>query len=377
MSRRRAAAWLLAGVLAAAGLGLIVLPVAPPPEALAPPPQALPAALPPAQPPRAAAASPDVPAPASSATAGAALVAPWRRDHWDLCDVGRLPLPPGASPDEPPQHVFDALAAGLAPQWLAALATASDRSRAAARRLGLTADAAGGPEPVPVSMAEASADPVISAWATQGCASDAACRAAATRRWQALEPDNLAPRLWALGDGQRLDSAALQALATARRFDVHFGQLAPALLAAWPPGQPRALQVDLIVRAIGVEAAAMVSALQPLSSACREHAADAQARAACQQLARTLIRHSDTMLGVGVGLGLGRAAGLPAAETEPVRALLDQSPSVAIGVDQELAVQPWSCASHATMLAWVGETQQHGEWGALQRRLAAAPPPPR
>jgi hypothetical protein len=29
------------------------------------------------------------------------------------------------------------------------------------------------------------------------------------------------------------------------------------------------------------------------------------------------------------------------------------------------------------MLAWVGETQQHGEWGALQRRLAAAPPPPR
>ena len=58
-------------------------------------PPALAASLPRAEPPRAAAVPPGVPTPAASATAGAAPLAPWRRDHWDLCDVGRLPLAPG------------------------------------------------------------------------------------------------------------------------------------------------------------------------------------------------------------------------------------------------------------------------------------------
>ncbi|MFN8893717.1 MAG: hypothetical protein ACK5Y8_08145, partial [Betaproteobacteria bacterium] len=199
MSRGHTAAWLLVAALVVVGWAWVPLPGLPP-EPLHPLPPALAASLPRAEPPRAAAVPPGVPTPAASATAGAAPLAPWRRDHWDLCDVGRLPLAPGSSPDDPPQHVFDSLAAGLAPQWLATLASAPERSRAAARRLGLSADAAGGPEPVPVSMAAASADPVISAWAAQGWAGDATCRAAAARRWLALEPDNLAPRLWALGD---------------------------------------------------------------------------------------------------------------------------------------------------------------------------------
>jgi hypothetical protein len=65
---------------------------------------------------------------------------------------------------------------------------------------------------------------------------------------------------------------------------------------------------------------------------------------------------------------------LPAAELDPVGAVLQPSSGVAFAQDVQLPVQPWSCASHATMLAWVGETQQHGEWGALQRRRAAPPP---
>jgi hypothetical protein len=306
--------------------------------------------------------------------AAAASAAP-ARTHWDLCDIGRIPVPHGASPDEPPRQVFSELVAGLAQPMAESLAGAGPRAQAAARRLGLAPAAAGEKAGIPLAMAEASPDPVISAWAAAGCRGDAACLAAVRRRWQQLEPDNLAPRLLALQPGAAVDPETLQSMATARRHHEHWGQLGPALLEAWPAGQPRFFQVELLVLAIGVEQAGVVPPMTALVNACRDGAADAAVRDACQRIARTLLQHSDSMRGVGIGIGLGRVAGLPAAEIDAARSQLQAASGATLGVDEGLRAQPWSCASHAALLAWTGEIQRHGEWGALQRRLAAAPPP--
>jgi hypothetical protein len=224
---------------------------------------------------------------------------------------------------------------------------------------------------VTLAMAEASSDPVISAWATQGCRNDGACLESATRRWRQLEPGNLAPRLWALGGTQKLDLAALQALAQTRRYHLHFGQLGASLLAAWPAGEARFLQTEMLVSATGIEAAVAIPSLAPLSRSCREGAAQADIREACQRIARTMLQHSDTLLGVGMGHGLGRTAGLPPEGLEAARALVQEAYKAIEPIDDQMAEQPWSCASNTQFVEWAGEVQQHGEWGAIQRRMAA------
>jgi hypothetical protein len=323
--------------------------------------------------------------PASSAASrpnpGLAAIAPSRgepaaRSHWDLCGIGRLPVPPGAAADAPPPHVMLEAAASLEPRWEAALATAGPRARAAARRMGLVELPAGEAAVTP-AMAEASADPVISAWATQDCRNDVACLEATARRWQQLEPDNLAPRLAVLRSAPKPDLAALQALATATRFQAHFGQLGPSLLAVWPAGEARFLQTELLVAATGVEAAVGLPSLIPLTRACREGAANAGIRDACQRIARTMLQHSDTLFGVNVGLGLGRVSGLPPKELQGVQALQGQAHQATEALTEHLADQPWSCSSNTLWVEWAGEVQQHGEWRAIQRRLAARAAPSR
>jgi hypothetical protein len=327
------------------------------------------------------------PAPSTASLAGSgpkpdlAAIAPSRgepaaRSHWDLCGIGRLPVPPGASADAPPPHVMLEAAASLEPRWEAALATAGPRARAAARRMGLVELPAGEAAVTP-AMAEASADPVISAWAMQGCGNDVACLQATARRWQQLEPDNLAPRLSVLRWTPRPDLATLQALATATRLQVHFGQLGPSLLAAWPAGEARFLQTELLVAAMVHEAASGLPSLMPLTRACREGAANADIRDACQRIARTMFQHSDTLFGVNVGLGLGRVSGLPPEELRGVQSLKGQAHHATEALTKHLADQPWSCTSNTTLVAWAGEVQQHGEWLAIQRRLAARAAPSR
>ncbi len=292
------------------------------------------------------------------------------RTHWELCGIGRLPVPQGAPPDAPPPHIMLEAATSLVPRWEAALATAGPRTLAAARRAGLMGVPAG-EAAVTLAMTEGSPDPVISAWATQACGNDGACLDASSRRWQQLEPDNLAPRLWALRGTQKLDLTALQALAQARRYHVHFGQLGASMLAAWPAGEAPFLQTEMLIRTIGIDAAAALPALLPLSRSCREGSAQADIRDACQRIARTMLQHSDSLMGVGIGMGLGRAAGLPVAELEAARAMVHEAYQANETLDGHMADQPWSCTSNTQLVEWVGEVQQYGEWRALQRRLAA------
>jgi hypothetical protein len=171
--------------------------------------------------------------------------------------------------------------------------------------------------------------------------------------------------------------AALQTLAKARHYNVHFGQLGPSLLEAWPAGEARFLQTEMLVAAIGTEAAVSLPDLRPLYRACRQAASNADVREACQRIAGTLLQHNDSLMGVGIGLRLGRSAGLPAADLQAVEAQVNQENQVAVAMDESFSDQPWSCASNALLVEWAQEVQQHGEWGAMQRRLAAQATPRR
>jgi hypothetical protein len=90
-----------------------------------------------------------------------------------------------------------------------------------------------------------------------------------------------------------------------------------------------------------------------------------------------MFQHSDTLFGVNVGLGLGRVSGLPPEELRGVQSLKGQAHHATEALTKHLADQPWSCTSNTTLVAWAGEVQQHGEWLAIQRRLAARAAPSR
>jgi hypothetical protein len=332
--------------------------------------QGLPASLSPA-PVEAASAAPfnvAVPAPASPAQKPQAA-----RTHWDLCDLGRVPVPPGAAADSPPPHLMSQAEATLVPRLTAALDALGPRGRAAARRLDTASPLEAGA--VPPAWAEASGDPVVAAWATQGCGNDAACLATAARRWMRLEPDNLAPYLWVLGEARTVDAETLQRLAGTSAYRVHFGELAALVLRAWPSGEPRFLQAELLLRATSLDSMVM-PAVQALVQHCRQGAADAAVREPCQDIARTLLRDSDTLLGVHLGLALGQAAGLPADLLAGVQARSRAAMEHLVAQTEPWADQPWSCASTEWHANWVADMRKHqGEWGALQQRLGAASAP--
>jgi len=153
-----------------------------------------------------------------------------------------------------------------------------------------------------------------------------ATRGQALERWQRLEPDNLAPRLYA-GDA----AAWLPQAGAYARMDMHYYEQLRwirSVFAAHPPrADERAMFGDADVAAdeaaamaaAGIMAAVALPGLQALVDACRGDALDAAPtrRADCRHVGRVAADTADTSLGTSVGIGLLQAtAATPAQRAE-------------------------------------------------------------
>jgi hypothetical protein len=286
--------------------------------------------------------------------------------HWDLCDLGRVPWPAASSAKPadvspvPPEHLLLEALSQWSPRVDAALAAAGPRAQAAVALMD--------GRRVPLALLASSHEPAVAMWAAAACRDDTACRQAAARRWQQIEPDNLMAWLADIGSQSALAPATVHKLARSTRAELHFGALPATLARAWPSEAPRHLLSPVLVAAIGTEAAFSTPPMHPLVQACRDPAV----QAACQSIARTLLRQGrKSLLEMGLGLGLGRVAGLPAEELARVKAeqqLLSQRAAEVIPGDPE---QPLSCRSVEALKGWVQEVESLGEVEALRRRLQA------
>lgn len=185
-----------------------------------------------------------------------------------------------------------------------------------------------------LASARAGSDVLANVLLLQGDARVAdATRDQALERWRRLEPDNLAPRLYA-GDAGDAAGWLPQAGAHAR-LDMHYYEQLrwiEAALAAHPPhaaeramfgGADVAQDEAAAIAAAGIMAAAALPGLRTLSEACRADALDAAPtrRADCRHVGRVAAETADTSLGTSIGIGLLEATSTTPAQRAEAQAL--------------------------------------------------------
>ncbi len=308
------------------------------------------------------------PARAPSASAWPAIATPQlpaSAPVWDLCGVGRLPVPAGTrlsagSGDlvDLPAHLGAEPAVMAMLRTLAVLDTGEARARAAAVLLRGT-DASGAERaPALAALSAASIDPLVAMWAAERCQRAQGCDDAALAVWRSREPDNAAAWLLWLQRHPQRRAEALQGLAGATRFSVHADALLAAFMAAQPADTPAYLEPALWSYAIGVEAARTVPQYQLASALCKPPLAPgSEVHAVCQRLAEVMTEQADTDLARHIGARIGERVGWPA---DRVAQALERARAGQTQPAWLDAAQPLSCASVNTLRS------------ALQARARAA-----
>ena len=159
-------------------------------------------------------------------------------------------------------------------------------------------------------------------------------------------------------------------LAAAGHFSLRWGAAVREALPAAPADIAPYLRLQLLVWAIGIEAAVPMPSAQPLLRLCAPPLqAGSEELARCSALATVLVEHSDALLGHGLGTRIAERAGWPAARLAALRAERErmEQASMQLPFDEK---QPLSCDSVERMTRLVDERAQYGELGHLKRKAA-------
>lgn len=307
----------------------------------------------------------------------------------DLCGVGPVPVrlpPPGAADPS-----FELLPRPLgqharAEAWARVLdamdASPTERNRAAAlvlRASGLFEAETSPlvqamPDTTPfvrqlAALAQGTRDAGVLQWALAVCERTprlAECQALSVRELVVLAPED--GRNWLLlaaADAAGRDEALRRAASAP--VIAAMPSLTPAIEAAAAADLPPYLLQDLLVHAVGVEAAQVNSRLFSALRHCRE--ATGERRGTCLALADALQLRGPELTELGVAAGLGKRLGwspdrVAAAKAEQL-SLMAQIPRF----DMD---QPYGCANVERTRDWLRERATLGERATLQRRAAAA-----
>jgi hypothetical protein len=317
---------------------------------------------------------------------------------WDLCGVGRLPIPQALLAvsrgdwAELPKHLGESAQAMGRERLLQALSQGDARARAAelvlrpgfVRQAALAAATAkirqvsvgtSVPEAVDappaaqalLTLARSSGDAVVASWALASCHGDPGCEGQASTLWRQLEPANAVPWMVNAQLEQGNPDLALSAIAQAQRHQVHLGSLAATALAAMPADVPLYVQRQLLLDVMFVEAPHMgMPRYGALTTYCKAPAAGSPEQARCDGFARLLTERSDTQVAAIIGWKLAQWAGWPAAE---VRVRQAEARKLS-AIDIVLSDSPYSCAAVEQSRAWVREVAAKGELAALQALAA-------
>jgi hypothetical protein len=318
---------------------------------------------------------------------------------WDLCGIGRLPIPQALLAlakggwAELPKHLGDTAQELGRERLLQALSQGDVRERAAGLLLdhGFVQRAAwaasvntaqptltAAPSPLGVSdaitwqalltMARSSGDAVIASWALATCRGDKRCQTQASAVWRQLEPSNAAAWMveWQYTPGS--PSSSLAAIAKAPRYSVHDRTLSATVLAAMPADVPPYVRQMLLIDVIGIEAAFIdIGGIFAMSKLCRSSTTGSQERTYCHDFAHLLTERGDSLLQLQIGLKLGTMAGWPQAELDRQT---QEANALAQSNDVLQGLQPFSCSAVEEFRSHVRDVASKGELATL-RALAA------
>lgn len=207
----------------------------------------------------------------------------------------------------------------------------------------------------------------------------AATREQALERWQRLEPDNLAPRLFA-GDAE----AWLPQAGAYARLDMHYYERLRWIQAELVAHPPRAVERAMFgganmapdeaaaIGAAGILAAVALPGLRTLTEACRGDALDATPtrRADCRHVGRVAADTADTSMGISIGIGLLEATAANPAQRAEAQALRRRQDWQMIQWNRAATSQPDDGAAQFVRL--LRDPAVRGERDLVERVLAEA-----
>ena len=306
---------------------------------------------------------------------------------WDLCGVGRMPVPAAAAIHAIEGRVgFEHLPAPLGEHALAdasaqlrsRLERGSARQRAVAVLLQFgsiqtAADVAAMVSQL-VVLARDETDPAVIAWTLSMCDAydPSACGAALARRWIAAEPGNAAAWI-ALSkregsSGDEVDGG----LAHATHHKLYFGAVAATLRDAWPPDQAQYLLALTLSQGLNLDSLMAIHHTQTSLAHCRSLGGTGELHhRACDALAHAMVKRGDTLHDHTVGAAIGKRAGWSERRLADVRAeqlaLYAQAGRSDLGSDPH----PLSCAGLDRLRSWVDRFSQSGQLAGLRGLLDA------
>ena len=297
---------------------------------------------------------------------------------WDLCGIGRLPIPmphsaaaSAAELTELPAHLGSMAAARLAEQVLAELSQGTLRQRAAALILNADAERAPAAAAQVAQLALTSNDPVVLSWAWSRCHGNPACARPLARAWAQAEPDNAVPWLAWWNSDPAVATEARARIAVAKRFALNWGSLLqttqPVLAAS--DAAPY-LRMMLQTYVIGFDAALSWPSFVPLTTMCNPAPKPgSEAQAACSAVAELLVDRSDTLLAYIIGSRMAESAGWPPERLTRLRAERKRIDAVRgeLPLDEK---QPLSCESVALSDRYWSQIFDLGELGLYKRKAA-------
>jgi hypothetical protein len=269
---------------------------------------------------------------------------------WDLCGIGRMPVPAGGAPVRDdglmalPEHLGLQPTATALETMLGVWQRGSLRERAAAVRM-LGRDEQGRDRRAALAQLSASgADPVVSMWAAlYACASDSSCDDVPVDRWVQVEPGNAAAWLLWMQRHPARRAEGLSALLQATHFSMHEEALLALTMASVPAGLPAYLEPSLWILAIGIDAALPWPHLPSLRQLCRPPLRPGtESREVCDHLATLMTGPAVSGLPLYLGVKLAEGVGRPAVEMEALAVRLRAEGRPGQWLDP---AQPLSCAS--------------------------------
>ena len=294
---------------------------------------------------------------------------------WDLCGLGRVPVPPGSSASaaahfDLPTHLGAIPAAELGERTLAALKQGTPRQRAAALMLNMDPERVESAAAELAQLALSSKDPLVMSWAWSRCSGNRACGTGLARAWTDIEPTNAASWL-ALGQAEPAAAAEVRAgLVGAKHFSLRSGALAHEAMRAVPPDGAPYLRLYVAVVVVGFEAALGIPVLKPLTALCTPAPLPGSERqATCSAVAKMVIEHSDTLIGYAIGSRMAERAGWPAPRLAELRAERKRLDAASFESPMDMR-QPMSCASVDGFSRYLKERGELGELAYLKRKAA-------
>lgn len=334
-------------------------------------------------------------APRLAASAAAPASAPRRVSYVapaaSLLPPTRAPAPTGSAeacggaaaagdvpaPEPVTAAALDRRARDTGARWIAAMQSSGDeRLRAAGWLLGLAGDGAGLRDRL-ATLAAASRDPLVQAYALRACrgtsAASSACQALSPAAWAQLEADNAAAWLAVAGDARvdaELQLDALEQAARATRYDTHAAALHALVQAAAPPGIG---DLDRVAMGRQVSTArADWLGTEPLRLHCgAAQLADPERAQWCGRIAELLATRAQALPDLLMAREIGQRTGWTEARLDALR---DEADALT-ALEHRLTdpAELGSCAALARQSAFYADVGRLGLVGALRQAAQRAP----